>query len=337
MNIREIDTTAVSTIHSNKVITNKQFIKKIYEYPNKNIYIYLNGSENYQTSCIDILPKIVGTSTKYIVKYSPYTKVVEYITNTELARAQGYTIYLNPNEEFDIYIGRIIGNSIPKIFINIEIEYYIQKLNIYNPRTAVIGAYGLEGLTLENTNYIFAGITNHITNNYLSSQQISSTISKNNPPKKIYLPHHIIYDKVDILLWKFACKYGSNLSRNSNSIKQTKEKNYFNNDILYGSDYIKRTSPKIIITELPSNINNSVLGKYNENKLQILIKNIGKDYKLKYYQVNTKDYGLKQNRRSYICIFELDLPDNILRGYDNIAKKIFYYNINTKSWSYSLI
>ncbi len=241
---------------------------------------------------------------------------------------------MNSNEEFDIYIGRIIGYSIPKIFVNIEIEDYIQKLNISNPKTAVIGAYGLEGLTLENTDYRFARITSHTENNYLSSQQISSTIRKNNSPKKIYLPYHIIDDKVDILLWKFACRYGSNLSRNSNSIKQIKEKEYFNNDILYGSDYIKRTSPKIIITELPSNIKYSVLGKYNETKLQILIKNIGKDYKLRYYQVNTKDYGLKQNRKSYICVFELDIGQNIQRYYDNLLKINYYHNSITKESFY---
>lgn len=321
----------ISIKHYNKIIENTKFKKKKKKNPTKKLYIYLNGSKNYQTSCIDILPKIVGTSTKNIVEYNPYTNNFRYITNTELARSQGYDIKFDINDEFEIYIGRIIGNSIPKIFVDIEIK----NSNILNPRTAVIGSYGLEGLTLKNTNYIFAVITNHIANNYLSSRQISSTINKYNPPKKIYLPHDIINDEVDILLWKFPCKYGSNLSRNSNNKKQKKEKDHFNNDVLYGSDYIKRTSPKIIITELPSNINHSVLGKYNKKKLRILIKNIGKDYKLKkYYPVNTKDYGLKQNRRSYICVFELNLPDNILRGYDNIAKKTFYYNINTKSWNY---
>lgn len=334
MNERKIDTKALSNAHSKKVKTNKQFIKKIYENPHKYIYIYLNGSENYQTSCIGILPKIVGTSTKNIVKYNPNTKKVEYITNTELARAQGYIIVLNPKEEYDIYIGRIIGNSIPKIFVKYEIDHCTKKLNILNPKTAVFGAYGLEGDILVYTDYRFARITSHTENNYLSSQQISSTIRKNNPPKKIYLHYHIIDDKVDILLWKFACRYGSNLSRNSNSIKQIKEKNYFNDEILYGSDYIKRTSPKIILTELPGNINYSVLGKYNETKLQILIKNIGKDYKLRYYQVNTKDYGLKQNRKSYICVFELDIGQNIQRYYDNLLKINYYHNDITKESFY---
>ena len=61
----------------------------------------------------------------------------------------------------------------------------------------------------------------------------------------------------------------------------------------------------------------------------------GKDYIGEYYPFNTKDYGLKQNRRSYMVVFRLELPKNIIRGYDELLEQNYYYNMDTKKFLFN--
>ena len=256
-----------------------------------------------------------------------------YITNKELAKAQDYTINLR-NINSNQFITKIIGNSIPKLFIEAEIKSY----NIVNPSIGVIGGYGLEGLALDNCDFKFLTITNHINNSYLSSENIVEVLSNNNPPKNIYEPNNYHEGKVDILILKFPCQYGSNQNRNSNIKKQLEYKKKFESELNHNyNNYIKKYSPKYIMMELPSNINHKSLGSKNIEKIGLLEEILGSDYSREEYPFNTKDYGLKQNRRSYIVRFKLNLPPNIIRGYDSDIDTLYYYNIDTKISSYSLV
>ena len=84
--------------------------------------------------------------------------------------------------------------------------------------------------------------------------------------------------------------------------------------------------------ELPSNINHSSLGTHNLEKIGLLEAVLGTDYIREEYAFNTKKYGLKQNRRSYIVRFKLNLPKNIIRGYDSDIDSLYYYNTDTKEY-----
>jgi hypothetical protein len=295
------------------------------------IYIDLNGSLNYQTIGIGAFPKIKGTSYNQIVEINPNTMSYRYITNIELAEAQGYTIKFRDIDYYS-FIPRIIGNSIPKLFIEAEISYY----GIQYPSVGVIGGYGLEGLALSGCNFKFLTITNHINNGYLSSENIKLVLNNNNPPLHIYEPNNYYEGQVKILIWKFPCKYGSNQNRNSNTKNQLKYKKEFEAEVRDNYKYIRKYSPKHIMIELPSNINHSSLGTHNLKKIGLLEEVLGTDYIREEYPFNTKEYGLKQNRRSYIVRFTLNLPKNIVRGYDSARNKKFYHNIDTKISSYKL-
>ena len=322
----------ISDAHMKKLESNEKLQRLINSNCSSKIYIDLNGSQNYQTIGNGLIPKIKGSSYNQIVEIEPNTMTCRYITNIALAEAQGYIInlrYINTNS----FIVRIIGNSIPKLFIDAEIQYY----NILCPSVGVIGGYGLEGLALNNCNFEFLTITNHINNGYLSSDNIKLVLSNNNPPTYIYEPNNYYKEVVDILIWKFPCQYGSNQSRNSNTKKQLKLKTEFEDELQdnYNS-YIKKYSPTHIMIELPSNINHSSLGTHNKRKIGLLEEVLGKDYIREEYAFNTKKYGLKQNRRSYIVRFTLNLPKNIIRGYDSARNKKFYHNTDTKISSYKL-
>ena len=278
------------------------------------------------------MPKIKGTSYKQIVEIDPNTMTCRYISNIELAEAQGYTINLSDINSKP-FICRIIGNSIPKLFIEAELKYY----DYQYPSVGVIGGYGLEGLALNGCDFKFLTITNHIKNGYLSSDDIKLVISNNNPPNNIYEPNNYYKGKVDIVIWKFPCQYGSNQNRNSNSTKQIIIKKEFEAELNDNyNHYIKKYSPKHIMIELPSNINHKSLGEKNLEKIGLLEKVLGTDYIREEYAFNTKKYGLNQNRHSYIVRFTLNLPKNIIRGYDLARNKKFYHNIDTKISSYKL-
>jgi site-specific DNA-cytosine methylase len=321
----------LSHLHLEKINSNHKLKKIILENPNELIYIYLNANANYQTISIGILPKIIGTSYNQIVQINPKINTARYITNIELAKAQGYNINYRDINSISI-LPRIIGNSIPKIFI----EYEINSYNISNPSIGVIGGYGLEGILLSNYNFKFLTITNHINNGYLSKENIESILKKNNPPNYIYSPNQYHNEYVDILIWKFPCQYGSNQNRNCNFKKQIKYKENFEDELIDNYKYIQKYSPRYIILELPSNINHKTLGIHNLRKISFLENLLGKDYIREEYAFNTKDYGLNQNRRSYIVRFKLNLPNNIIRGYDMGRNKNFYHNIDTKISSYKL-
>jgi len=293
----------ISERHYHFINTNRIVQKKIYENPSKLIYIYLNGSERYRTSCVGLLPKIIGTSYNLIVEIESTTMTCRYITTRELAEAQGYTNIRVIDESF---FARIIGNSIPKPLIENEII----NSNIVNPTIGVIGGYGLEGSLLIDINcdFKFLTMTNHINNNYLTSKNIESVLNYNNPPEFVYQPNNYHNQRVDILIWKFPCKYGSTQSRNSNYSKQVIEKEHFEDEVNDNAKYINKYSPKTIIMEFPSNINHKLLDSKTEKKIYYIKRIIGTDYTCKWYPTNTKDYGLKQNRRSYIIRFELNLP-----------------------------
>ena len=322
----------ISDAHMKKLESNEKLQRLINSNCSSKIYIDLNGSQNYQTIGNGLIPKIKGTSYNQIVEIEPNTMTCRYITNIALAEAQGYIInlrYINTNS----FIVRIIGNSIPKLFIDAEILSY----GIQYPSVGVIGGYGLEGLALNNCNFEFLTITNHINNGYLSSDNIKLVLSNNNPPTYIYEPNNYYKGHVDIIIWKFPCQYGSNQSRNSNTKKQLKLKTEFEDELQdnYNS-YIKKYSPTHIMIELPSNINHSSLGTHNLEKIGLLEAVLGTDYIREEYAFNTKKYGLKQNRRSYIVRFTLNLPKNIIRGYDSARNKKFYHNTDTKISSYKL-
>ena len=323
----------VSQTHLNKINNNKKLLQKILENPYELIYIYLNGSNNYQTIGIGILPKIIGTSFNQIVEINSQTNTERYITNIELAEAQGYNNINYKDINNSSFLPRIIGNSIPKIFIGYEIDSY----NIINPSIGVIGGYGLEGMALNKYDFKFLTITNHIYKCYLSGENIESVLKQNNPPEYIYQPNNYHNEAVDILIWKFPCQYGSTQNRNSNYIEQENYKYEFEAEVEDNCKYIKKYSPKYIIMELPSNIRHKQLGIQNLKKIKFLELQLGFDYVREEYAFNTKDYGLKQNRRSYIVRFKLNLPKNIIRGYDNIVEKYYYYNLDTKISSYSLV
>lgn len=322
----------ISAAHMKKLESNEKLQRKLFSNCSNKIYIDLNGNQNYQTIGKGVMPKIKGTSYKQIVEIDPNTMTCRYITNIELAEAQGYIInlrYINSNS----FIVRIIGNSIPKLFIEAEIKSY----NIICPSVGVIGGYGLEGLALNNCNFEFLTITNHTNNGYLSCDNIKSVLYNNNPPPYIYEPNNYHEGKVDILIWKFPCQYGSNQNRNSNSTKQIIIKKEFEAELKDNyNHYIKKYSPKHIMIELPSNINHKSLGEKNLEKIGLLEKVLGTDYSREEYAFNTKKYGLNQNRRSYIVRFTLNLPKNIIIGYDSARNKKFYHNIDTKISSYNL-
>ena len=143
----------ISDSHLEKLENNEKLQSTINSNRSGKIYIDLNGSQNYQTISEGVMPKIKGTSYKQIVEIDPNTITCRYITNIELAEAQGYIInlrYINSNS----FIVRIIGNSIPKLFIVAEIKSY----NIICPSVGVIGGYGLEGLALSDCNFEFLTI-----------------------------------------------------------------------------------------------------------------------------------------------------------------------------------
>jgi len=322
----------ISASHMKKLESNEKLQIIINSNCSSNIYIDLNGSQNYQTIGKGVMPKIKGTSYKQIVEIDPNTTTPRYITNIELAEAQGYIINLR-NINSIPFIVRIIGNSIPKLFIEAEINFY----GIQYPSVGVIGGYGLEGLALSDCNFEFLTITNHINNGYLSSDNIKLVLYNNNPPSYIYEPNNYHEGEVDILILKFPCQYGSNQNRNSNSTKQIIIKKEFEDELQDNyNNYIKKYSPKYIMVELPSNINNKSLGDKNLEKIGLLEEVLGTDYIREEYAFNTKKYGLNQNRRSYIVRFTLNLPKNIIRGYDLARNKKFYHNIDTKISSYKL-
>jgi hypothetical protein len=323
-----------------KINTNTKIPLEIIKAKSKGIlyiYIYTNGSEKYQTIGQEgLIPKIIGTSYKNIIKIDITNLTMRELTNCELAEAQGYT-GLDYSENFKVYMPRIIGNSIPKEFIKYEIDRLWNSPKDQKPRVGVIGAYGLEGMALENTNsiFVFSTITNHINNGYLSSGDIEATLTKYNKPDYIYQPNNYHNSKVDILLIKFPCKYGSNQTRNSNSRKQIQEKEDWETELIHNTKYINEYSPKYIITELPSNVNHQNRGSHNDKKIKYMETVFGKDYIGEYYAFNTKDYGLKQNRRSYMVVFRLELPKNIIRGYDELLEQNYYYNMDTKKFLFN--
>lgn len=293
----------VSQTHLNKINDNKKLLQKILENPYKLIYIYLNGSNNYQTIGIGILPKIIGTSFYQIVEINSQTNTARYITNIELAEAQGYNNINCKDINYSTFLPRIIGNSIPKIFIEYEIDSY----NIINPSIGVIGGYGLEGMALNKYNFKFLTITNHINYGYLSTENIESVLKQNNPPEYIYQPNNYHNEVVDILIWKFPCQYGSTQNRNSNYIEQEKYKFEFEAEVEDNYKYIKKYSPKYIIMELPSNINWNRLGVHNENKIIFISNKLGSSYNFSWYSCNTKNQGLNQNRKSIIVKFKRNI------------------------------
>ena len=326
---------SITYYHEEKIRLNFKLQKLLNSNNTIKIYIYLNGETRYQTISVGILPKIIGTSYNKIIEIDPISMSYKYITNIELAKYQGYTINLR-DINFKSFISRIIGNSIPKIFIEAEINNYINYLKISKPSVGVIGGYGLEGLALTKYNFKFLTITNHINTGYLSSDNIKLVLTNNNPPNNIYEPNNYHSEKVDILIWKFPCQYGSTQNRNSNTKKQTKYKDQFEAELTNNYKYIQEYSPKFIMIELPSNINHSCLGDHNIRKIDIFKILLGKDYTCEYYAFNTKDYGLRQNRRSYIVRFKLNLPNNIIRGYDSARNKNFYYNKDTQKSCYNM-
>jgi site-specific DNA-cytosine methylase len=318
----------ISAAHMKKLESNEKLQRIINSNYSSKIYIDLNGNQNYQTIGKGLFPKIKGSSYKQIVEIDPNTEDRRYITNIELAEAQGYIINL-PDINSTPFIVRIIGNSIPKLFIEAEINSY----GIQYPSVGVIGGYGLEGLALSNCNFEFLTITNHTNNGYLSSDNIKSVLYNNNPPSYIYEPNNYHEGRVDIVIWKFPCQYGSNQSRNSNTKKQLKLKTEFEDELQNNyNSYIKKYSPTHIMIELPSNINHKSLGEKNLEKIGLLEKVLGKDYIREEYAFNTKKYGLNQNRRSYIVRFTLNLPKNIIRGYDSDIDSLYYYNTDTKEY-----
>ena len=137
------------------------------------VYMYTNGSIEYRTISLSILPKIVGTTYKHMVKIIKKNGIIisaSYIKAIELAKAQGYDINLKDEP----YIYKIIGCSIPSPIIEREVLYFITRFNNIKPKIGVIGGYGLEGLAIGRTNgeHVFTQITNHTDNKYLKNSQI---------------------------------------------------------------------------------------------------------------------------------------------------------------------
>jgi hypothetical protein len=318
------------------IINKDQRIKR---YNNSIIYLFTNGSDGYRTLSPYIFPKIVGTTYKNMVKVViKNNKIIscDYIQSKQLASAQGYEINLPETP----YLYKIIGCSIPSPIIEREINYFINRFNISKPKVGVLGGYGLESLAIGNTNavHIFTQITNHTDNNYLKIAEITKTInSLNKRPKYIYYPKEYPNLAIEILIWKTSCRYGSNLSRNSNRSKQRVEREKFENEICeVVQNYIKPHTPNQILIELSSNINHKKISEVNKKKIWLFQKYIGNDYNIRPYFINTIDCGLEQNRNSLMVIFELNLPTNYKRLYDKKNNSNYYYNINTNisSWTY---
>ena len=281
---------------------------RLNKYDNMKVYIYTNGSEEYRTVSPYILPKIVGTTYRNMIELNIKNGKIEsaeYIQINRLAKAQGYNINLKDEP----YLYKIIGCSIPSPIIEREILYFSSRFNIQNPKIGVIGGYGLEGQAIGRTNgeHVFTQITNHTDNNYLKKSQIKKTInSLNKRPNYIYYPNEYPNLAIEILIWKTSCRYGSNLSRNSNRRKQNIEKDKFEREVReVVRNYILPNSPKQIMIELSSNINHINISSVNQKKIGLFQKYIGSDYKIRQYFINTnKDCGLEQNRNSFIVNFE---------------------------------
>ena len=220
---------------------------------NGKLYIFTNGSERYRTLSQSILPKIVGTTYRHMIEITIKNHRIvgmNYILANRLAKAQGYDINLKDEP----YLYKIIGCSIPSPIIEREINYFISRFNIQNPKIGVIGGYGLEGQAIGRTNgeHVFTQITNHTDNNYLKKSQIKKTInSLNKRPNYIYYPNEYSNLAIEILIWKTSCRYGSNLSRNSNRLKQRGERDKFEREVSeVVQNYIKPHTPKQILIEL---------------------------------------------------------------------------------------
>jgi len=295
---------SLSDTHILKIRNNKKFWQQQKDNPKKNLYIYLNGSTEYQTIGVGKLPKIVGTSCKQIVKYDYKTGEYRYISDLELARTQGYYARKSVSfKNYSISFIRIVGCSIVYHALIYQINELKNEIKNHKPFIGVIGSYGLEGIPINDTGskYIFSVLT-HDKN--ISQDNISPVMEINCPPKNIYPPFHQYDDIVDILIWKSPCVWSS-LSRNS-SYKQNKQnKKLYEKDVQKYSNIIQRNAPKFIIIELPSNFNHTNLSKKNKENIYILKKYLNKYNIYKCYSRTANYYNLNQNRRFWILVFKV--------------------------------
>ena len=270
------------------------------------LYININGTKKYQTQS-SICPKIVGTSIIVKVLKTPKGIKIVKLKNTELAKLQGYDIPKRFNQKEYKYMNRVIGNSIPGPVLTKQIKRIKRELGLYRISIGAIGTYGLENYELVKHDFKFGVLPSHINNNYLNQDKIIDTMNRNFPQNnKLYNPTNYHNEKVNLLIYKSDCRYGSTINRNRSSDFQENYRINFIEEVndIY-DNYISKYEPDRLFIELPVNFNHNSLSKLNKDKKNIF-QSVFKKYRLKYnYLDTTLNYKLTQNRKFYIMDFEL--------------------------------